>query len=417
MIRSLTRNMTCILAAVLLLALMVCALEVSLRSWRLQSRLHSGRRIRPLEELITPHETSWIDVRPLIDLKREFKQGPSIHIQTNEHGIRGPSITLPKPRGVYRILCVGGDNVFGASLNVKETVPDRLQRILNQQAGMPVEVLNAGCPRAGPLINLLRYRSHLSVLQPDLVIFCLSEEDLGFDREVRGALHLDQTRNPAYASHPGLRGQGSAFMDRLCEEFITVDWLLSWAGDVVGVRPQSATANIAPVRGSIQRDLAAMVPLSSLVSGNFGHLLISVSPSAWGVDRARNSIDKSQSSFAQDIRKFLQKVRLSQQVDVHDGLTAFLTSPDAHLAFSLETGALTAAGNDLYAQQLAEYLLQTIPGLRGTAASGATGVSEVPVNSPSVQTISGERIRERLERPRPLPGWNPPDRSPAILTR
>lgn len=395
MIRTLSRNLICFCAAVVLLALMVCALEVSLRSWRLRSNLHSGRRVRPLEELIAPHEMSWIDVRPLVNFKREISSGRSVRIQTNEYGIRGASVTLPKPRGVYRILCLGGDNVFGSTLSVQETIPDRLQRILDQHAGIQVEILNAGCPRAGPLINLLRYRSHLAALQPDLVIFCLNEDDLSFDRDVRGALHLDPSRNPAFASHPGLRGQGSAFMDRVCEEFITVDWLLGWAGNVAGAGVESTVVNTAPVRGSIQRDLAAMVPLSTLVSGNYGNLLISVSPSAWGVDRARNSMDKSQSSFAEDVRRFLKEAHLVEKIQVHDGLAAFLAPDDARLAFSPETGSLTPEGNDLYAQQLARFLLQTVPGLSGPSATSQPPPAQVPANPLGSAVIPAQQPQQQ----------------------
>jgi len=369
MVRSVTRNVICFLAAFLLLALAMCAVEVVLRTAKLRSRLNARAPLNQLEELIAPDETSWINVKPLIDVNLVAGSSRSIHIQTDEHGLRGPSTVLPKPRGTYRILCLGGDNVFGSGLEIRETLPDRLQRILNLHSGLPVEVINAGCPNAGPLINLLRYRTRLSALQPDLVILCLNEEDLGYDRDVRGALHLDEARNPAYASHPGVRGQGSSVLDGVCDEFLVADWLLGWAGNVAGMRSRTASHSKAPVREGIQRDLAAIVPLSQLISGQFGHLLISISPSPWGVDRAKNAIDKTQSSFARDVGTFLENVHLSAQIEIHDGLTSFSQAEKAHHYFSPQTGALSAEGNHLYAQQLAAYLLETIPGLSGTPAS------------------------------------------------
>lgn len=374
MVRSLTRNMICFFAAVLLLALMFCALEVSLRGLRLQSQLISRRNISQLEELVVPSRTSWIDVQPLVDLHRETGLNKTIRIQTNEHGIRGPSVVVPKPRGTYRIICLGGDNVFGSEMNEPETLPNRLQRTLNMQAGLPVEVINAGCPNAGPLINLLRYRSHLSALQPDLVVFCLSEEDLGYDHDVRGALHLDHSRNPAYASHPGLRGQGSALLDGLCQEFLLADWLLSWAGDLAGMQSGLSKANAAPVRESIHRDIAAIVPLSGLISGNFGHLVISISPSAWSVDRARNAIDRNQSSFAGDVRAFLNEVHLADRIEVQDGFAAFLRAAEMQTYFSPQSGGLSVEGNQLYAKQLADFLLETIPGLGGATTTSQNAV-------------------------------------------
>ncbi|WP_437227814.1 hypothetical protein SH661x_000569 [Planctomicrobium sp. SH661] len=369
MIRNLTRNLICFSAAVVLLSLMVCAGEIFLRVWRLRSQLQSGQSITQVEEIVAPSSTSWIDVKPLLDLQRENGTSSVIRIQTNEHGLRGPSVIVPKPRGTYRVLCMGGDNVFGSEIPEKETLPGRLQRALNMQAGMPVEVINAGCPNAGPLINLLRYRTHLAALQPDLVILCLSEEDLGFDRDVRGGLHLDASRNPAYASHPALRGQGSAVLDGLCNEFLTINWLLSWAGDMTGMQSGNSRRNTVPSRENLQRDLAAIVPLAGQIHGNFGQLMISISPSAWSVDRARNLPDNTQASFADDVRKFLSEVHLAERVEVQDGLTVFCRAPDARKYFSPETGGLSIVGNDVYAQQISAFVFRAIPGLGGTSTA------------------------------------------------
>lgn len=377
MIRTLTRNVFCFLAAVMLLSLMVCAMEVSLRAYRLRHQLQQSQRTSDLLSIISPSETTWINVRPLLDVQLEAGAGTTVRIQTNEHGLRGPSVVVPKPRGVFRILCLGGDHVFGASIEDRETLPVRLQQALNLHAGMPVEVINAGCPQSGPLINLLRYRAQLSSLQPDLVILCLSEEDLGWDRDVRGGLHLDSARNPAYAAHPALRAEGSRTLEGLCQEFVTIDWLLSWAGRTA-MAPGSRISGGSPaVREGQQRDLAAIVPLANLINGNFGRLVVSVSPSVWGVDRARHAMDKSRSAFADDLHRFLVDTRLADHVLVQDGLATFCRMPDLQSVFSVETGGLTGAGNELYAQQLASFLLETVPGLGPTATSRA-----VPADPP-----------------------------------
>lgn len=371
MIRTLTRNVICFLAAVVLLSLMVCALEVSLRAYRLRHQLHQSQRVHDLASVIAPSETTWINVRPLLDVELEAIPGKRIRIQTNEHGVRGGSVVVPKPRGVFRILCLGGDHVFGTGVSDRESLPVRLQEALNLQAGMPVEVINAGCPQSGPLINLLRYRAHLSTLQPDLVVLCLSEEDLGWDRDVRGGLHLDGARNPAYAAHPALRAEGSRILEGVCQEFVTIDWLLSWVGRSA-MTPRSRLSGATPaVRENQHRDLAAIVPLANLISGNFGRLVVSVSPSVWGVDRARHAMDQTRSAFADDLYRFLNETRLADYVPVQDGLAAFCRMPDPQSVFSAETGALTGEGNELYARQLAAFLLETVPELGPTATSRA----------------------------------------------
>ncbi|WP_437187212.1 hypothetical protein SH668x_000599 [Planctomicrobium sp. SH668] len=364
MVRSITRNVICFMAALMLLGLMVCAVEVALRAKRLRSNWKAESHITHLNELIQPNNTTWIDVKPLIDLHRRSSNQPSIQIQTNELGIRGASVSVPKPNGVFRVICIGSDNVFGSTLAENETLSTRLARTLNLQSNRQVEVINAGCPNAGPLVNLLRYRNHLATLQADVVLLCLSEEDLSYDQDVRGGLHLDESKNPAYASHPALCGQGVDMLDRICEEFVTLDYLFTWAGRVTGMNVNSTPIHAAPVRQSMHRDLAALVPLSRIVQGNSCQLIISVCPSAWSVDRSRNSIDQNGSSFAEEVRRFLKEWNL-EQVPVQDGLVDFSKSNDPRIYFSPATGGLSFSGNELYAQQISSFLIQSFPVLGG----------------------------------------------------
>lgn len=42
-------------------------------------------------------------------------------VSVNSQGERGPERSNPKPSGEFRIICLGGSNVYGANLNNHET--------------------------------------------------------------------------------------------------------------------------------------------------------------------------------------------------------------------------------------------------------------------------------------------------------
>ncbi|HWL08743.1 MAG TPA: hypothetical protein VNQ76_10070, partial [Planctomicrobium sp.] len=226
MANTLLRSVLCFCAAVVLLALGVCALEFGCRSWAFWDSVDSkGPPVSP-DEITIPSPTSWTEVRRLVDFKYVLPDGASGHIRTNELGIRGPSVAIPKPLGTYRILCLGGSNLFGAEVAEEETVTAYLQNNLSLSNGVKIEVINGGCPKSGPLSHVLRYRSTLSALQPDLVLLCVSVDDLVYDLDVRGALRLDPFRQPAYAAHPASLKHDFSAVDGIRRDFVSISWLI-----------------------------------------------------------------------------------------------------------------------------------------------------------------------------------------------
>lgn len=403
MIRFLTRSLFRLVAAVFLLALGVCAVEVALRGWELRTQLRTG--LSCSDDIVIPSATSWIDVKPLLDVVRTGSAGQQVRLVTNEHGLRNGSTTIPKPRGVFRVLCLGGDHVFGPDLDAGETMPGKLQRYLEMQSSLPVEVLNAGCPRAGPLVNLLRYRDHLAVLQPDLVLLCLTPEDIRGDDDVRGALFLDEARNPAYAAHPALADQGCNVVDGACREFVTVQWVMRWAGDALGL-PSQATSNRS--RGPTDRsphELAPLVPLQQLVSANLGRLVVSLSPSAWSLDQTRRTGRSDNVTLAEEVAQFLSQVRMGESIPVLDAATSFSQHADVRPLLDSRTGFLSSQGQDLYAQQLSRFVSQLVPDLNRPAnwpaAPAASPSPAVPSDAipPPIPITSGSGPRAMPESP------------------
>ncbi|SFI33410.1 SGNH/GDSL hydrolase family protein [Planctomicrobium piriforme] len=382
MISTLARSVLCFFAAVVLLALVLCAVEVGCRGWQLFANLRPGAVPFSESDLTIPSATSWTEVRPLVDVQHLTPSGEYRRIRTNEMGLRGASVTIPKPRGTFRILCVGGNSVFGQDLAEEETLPGYLQQYLSKHAGVDVEVINAGCPQSGPLSQLLRYRAQLSALQPDIVLLCLSVDDLAYDVEVRGALRLDAQRQPAYAAHPGSLKSGFNIAEGACREFLCVSWLSDWIGKAMGTG-SARQPTVSLDGGYGRRELGSLVSFSQLVSINFSHLIVSTSPSAWGLEQTRAALQHQRPTFADDISRVLVDLHAADQVQVHDALPAFCRLSDPRSAFSSRRGCLTAPGNDLYAQSLARYLLESVPGLLKSETTSMPTVLPKPESMPT----------------------------------
>ncbi|MCA9639537.1 MAG: SGNH/GDSL hydrolase family protein [Myxococcales bacterium] len=90
----------------------------------------------------------------------------------NAAGYRGPLVEIPKPEGVYRVLCLGGSSTHGTTPNTDETTwPARLQAHLREQAGTDrIEVLNFGVFGYSTFESLVNLAFRGVDYQPDLVL-------------------------------------------------------------------------------------------------------------------------------------------------------------------------------------------------------------------------------------------------------
>lgn len=77
----------------------------------------------------------------------DFQETGGRVVRVNSLGFRDRDRTGQKPDGVFRILALGGCQVYGASVGNDETWPARLEEILNSRYGGGFEVWNlADCP-------------------------------------------------------------------------------------------------------------------------------------------------------------------------------------------------------------------------------------------------------------------------------
>ena len=89
----------------------------------------------------------------------------------NSYGLRGPEISLEKPPGSYRIVCLGDSLTFGEGVRYADIYPAQLQ--VRLAAAMPdrlIEVLNAGVQTHATGDEAALFLMRCSQFQPDLVV-------------------------------------------------------------------------------------------------------------------------------------------------------------------------------------------------------------------------------------------------------
>jgi len=96
----------------------------------------------------------------------------------NNYGFRGNDIAVPKPPGVYRVLCIGGSTTEEGPRN-DLTYPGMLERRLREYFGTEqIEVVNAGVSALNSDGEALNIDDYLAV-QPDLIVHYNFINDLG----------------------------------------------------------------------------------------------------------------------------------------------------------------------------------------------------------------------------------------------
>jgi len=129
-----------------------------------------------------------------------------LHI--NSLGFRGPEITLTKPPGVFRVLCLGDSTTFSVYVNENETWPVLLQQRLSQDHPT-IEVINGGSPAWGTHDQLRFLKERASKIKPDLIIhmFCCNDP-----WDIAGDIEGQKGR---YAQKLAEVAQGVSLIDKL----------------------------------------------------------------------------------------------------------------------------------------------------------------------------------------------------------
>jgi GDSL-like Lipase/Acylhydrolase family len=101
---------------------------------------------------------------------------------TNDLGFRTVP-TTPKPSGVKRIVIVGDSWTYGQGVRYEQTFTNQLQKMLNR-GGERWQVYNLAMPGWNTANQISALRVFFSRLQPDIVVFCPTSNDIDDSLEV-----------------------------------------------------------------------------------------------------------------------------------------------------------------------------------------------------------------------------------------
>jgi len=107
---------------------------------------------------------------PAGDTRGYFGPKGRVTYQINRFGLRGSAVSVPKPAGTYRVVCLGDSLTFGEGVKYADTYPARLQARL--AAAMPnrkVQVINAGVQTYNTADEAALYLLRCAQFRPDVV--------------------------------------------------------------------------------------------------------------------------------------------------------------------------------------------------------------------------------------------------------
>jgi len=126
---------------------------------------------------------------------------PVRRVSTNGLGLRGPERTASKPDGVFRIVCIGGSNTYGASVTDGAPWPDALERSLLARGVEGVEVWNSGVSAWVTTQKVIRAEQALAEWEPDLLLFQLFNTG---PRHIIGSDYEEIPWRPQFDREPSL---------------------------------------------------------------------------------------------------------------------------------------------------------------------------------------------------------------------
>ncbi len=156
-----------------------------------------------------PFATRSVDMQSVIEA---FSWDHRTDARANSHGFRTPEYTIAHPPETFRVVIVGDSITWGQGVRLPETFGVLLQEKLEQELagrGLQAEVIAVGICGSRFSDNIIRLRSHVEQLEPDLVVFQYFPNDLDY---------LTSYRRPelltSMAEHSNLLQAIQAFTER-----------------------------------------------------------------------------------------------------------------------------------------------------------------------------------------------------------
>lgn len=402
MIRSRLRWLKHLTLALITLVLLAVGSEVALRIDEYRQQETVGNY--DSEGFLIPSDVSYQRIRPFQKVSRKHPDtGELIQFSINSMGLRGKEYAIPKPAGVYRILCLGDETVLAPEMEEADTFCVRLEHLLQKQTQLKVEVINAGVPDSCPLMSYLHLRHSLLGLQPDLILFHFDMSDVADDHALRRFTQVSDSGVPLCAMHP-LFEEISA-PEKLESHFLVYRYLLRWLGDYwVQNQPAGLDRDIDTPQGKylwledhppdwsvyVRQTLEPIQNLQQVSEGTYARLILATSPKPWQVSETAMSGENARASLGvrEGVRygsrfpfELLETYAKQLNVPFCDTSPVFQTIQNPDRYFLENVPQFSREGHALYARELALYILKEIP-----------GVWSEPVPSPSEQSPQQARV-------------------------
>jgi hypothetical protein len=386
MIRSRLVCLKHICFAFLSLALLLCALEVRLHFQEsLTEQPWDGGE--PADQLLVK---SWLTYQSLKPSQTVTSHHPdtqsSVQVVTNSFGLRGSEILIPKPPGVFRIICLGDENTLASGIEEPYTFCSLLQKYLQEHSQFKVEVVNAGVPDYCPLLSYLQVKHLLLGMQPDLLILNFDMSDIADDHKSRRHTLIDSDFEPLSCPHPDLiKTKKQPHHTRIIDRFFITKWCKQQLGYIVPVSNLSedrrdidsrlgryAWLQDEPPDWSIyiQQAFSPIDKLKLLSDRAFVRLVVSTSAAPWQVSSSASSgaraalgipegtLYRSRLPFS-ILGDYLQQ----RGIQFCETSSAFQNSANSERLYLNNAVQLSEEGHELYARELAEYVRRHVSGI------------------------------------------------------
>jgi hypothetical protein len=336
---------------------------------------------------------------------RNPEGGERIAVAINSLGLRGGEPTIPKPPGVFRILCLGDETTFAPNTPEEETFSARLEQEIPAPHGGRVEVLNAGVPEYCPLLSYLQFKHQLLGLAPDLVIFHFDMSDVSDDYRYRRHAIIAAGGTPVSCAHPalsmrdsvkeaGARPRGDVLLLPVwCRQRLSAFWA-SHAHDekspaIDGPHSRYLWLEDEPPDWSvhIEQAFSPLAHLRDLAAGFGAHVVVVAAPAPWQVSaqasagegvRARVGVPAEACYRSRRPFELLAEYCRAQQLEFCDLSPAFLRSEEPSRLYLTNAAALSEDGHALYARELALFLERESKGRSALwPTRGGTGESRI----------------------------------------
>lgn len=377
--------------AVIALIFILCAVEVGLRIYIAN---HAGQTPAddPGESLIVRSWQTHHGLKPLGTATCSNPDtGKAIVVTTNSFGLRGEEPEVPKPVGVYRVLCLGDESTLGADVELAETFSRQMEELLQPHSRRKIEVVNAGVPGYCPLLSYLQVKHSLLALQPDLIVLNFDMGDIAEDYRYRRHTHIDPDGELLACPNPSFVKQAAARRPGMADQLLVVRWGVSQLTrmPIAEKRPEdlhridSALARYAWLEDNppdwtihIAQALIPIEQLKHLSDRNAVRLAVAVYPAPWQVaatatsgGNVRQAVGVGPETLYRSRAPFdmLRQYTQEKYISFHDASPAFLTAEQPDQLFLNNAARFSTAGHTLYARELARFVYRTVPDIWNTS--------------------------------------------------